>query len=64
MKLFVVMRDEMMIAEGVMFLGGSIVVHALLRRERDAITRFATIADVKHYYRNCEIELVSAGPAS
>lgn len=55
MKLFEIMRGDVTIAEGVVFVGGAVVVHALLRRDRDSLTRFPRFADVTHYYRGCEI---------
>lgn len=58
MKLFEVMRGDVMIAEGVVFVGGAVVVHALLRRDRDSLTRFPRLADVTHYYRGCVIQFL------
>jgi hypothetical protein len=55
MKLFVIVRDGLAIAEGVVFAAGATVVHALRRRDRDSLTRFVSLADVQRYYRGCEI---------
>ncbi|MEY4577450.1 MAG: hypothetical protein RL701_2153 [Pseudomonadota bacterium] len=58
MKMFVILRGDVTIANGVVFAAGATVVHSALRRDRDNLTRFASLADVQHYYRGCEIEFV------
>lgn len=64
MTLFVIVRDDVALAEGVMFVSGTIVVHALLRGSSERLSSFGCLADVKQYYANCDIELVSAGRAA
>jgi hypothetical protein len=56
MQLFVVVRDDVTIAEGVVFAAGATVVHSRLRRDRDSVTRFASLADVKQWFRGCEVK--------
>jgi hypothetical protein len=58
MQPFIVIRDELQVAEGVVFAAGATVVHSCLRRERDSLTRFVDLADVQRHYRGCEVRLL------
>jgi hypothetical protein len=60
MKLFIIVRDDVTIANGVVFAPGATVVHSLLRRDRDSVTRFPSLADVRQSYRGCKIEIVES----
>ena len=58
MKIFILVRDGATIANGVVFAPGAIVVHSLLRRDRDSVTRFPSLADVRQAYRDCQLQVV------
>jgi hypothetical protein len=60
MKLFIIVRDDVTIANGAVFAPGATVVHSLLRRDRDSLTRFANLAEVKQAYRGCKVEIVES----
>ena len=60
MKIFIIVRDDVTIANGVVFAPGATVVHSLLRRDRDSVTRFATLADVRQRYSGCKLKLVES----
>lgn len=58
MKLFIIVRDDVTIANGVVFAPGATVVHSLLRRDRDSVMRFPSLADVRQSYHDCKVEIV------
>lgn len=58
MQMFVVKRGDVTVAEGVVFAAGATIVHSRFRRDRDSVTRFAGLGDVRQYYRGCDIELM------
>lgn len=58
MKIFIIVRDDVTIANGVVFAPGAVVVHSLLRRDRDSVTRFPALADVRQRHSGCKIKLV------
>jgi GTP-binding protein EngB required for normal cell division len=58
MKIFIIVRDDVTVANGVVFAPGAIVVHSLLRRDRDSVTRFPTLVDVKHRFSGCKLQMV------
>lgn len=58
MKIFIIVRDDVTIANGVVFGPGAIAVHSLLRRDRDSLTRFPALSDVRQAYRDCKIQMV------
>jgi len=58
MKLFIIVRDDVTIANGAVFAPGATVVHSLLRRDRDSLTRFPSLAEVRQQYSGCKIEIV------
>jgi hypothetical protein len=55
MKIFIIVRDDITVANGVVFAPGAVVVHSLLRRDRDSVTRFPGLAEVRQAYSGCKL---------
>lgn len=59
MTLLKIVRYDVALAQGVVFAGGSVVVHTSSRGGGDQEITFRCLADLERYYTDCDIEVVT-----